>query len=161
MLRSGYEIPSGTVSPISVRLRRALLLLLLVLTLGGSAAKLADVERFLHLVSGTAAKLSPDVQKCLLAALADFRAVQAGKSPVNATLDANRPLPADGGTTYWSGPGYRLSVIKSLARVGGIDGYMYGPVLEFLVPLSVGNDVPISSVSFYSADELRTLLSAR
>ncbi|MBK7951770.1 MAG: hypothetical protein IPK00_24150 [Deltaproteobacteria bacterium] len=137
------------------------MLLVVVSTLGGSSPEPPKLDNFLHLVPGTARRLPSNVQKTLSAAAEDFRAVQSGRTPLNAKLDVSRPLPADGGTTYWSGAGYQVTVVKALTTLGGVDDYMYGPILEFSSELIDGNASSMSSVSFYSFEELRTLLNEK
>jgi len=159
MLPRAYVTSSRAAAAISVALRHAAFFLALALSVSASASEAADVDNFFHLAPGSSERLPPKTRTSLLAAMVDFRAVQSGKAPVNARPDTDRPGPADGGTTYWSGPGYQLAVIKSLATLGGVDGYMYGPILDFSSNLIIGNDVPLSSVSFYSAEQLRALLS--
>jgi hypothetical protein len=134
--------------------------LLAVPTLGASPPEpmSADLDLFMHFVPGTAASLPPEVRKDLTAAFADFRAVLAGRSPVHATVDQTQPVPADGGTTFWLGSGYQLTVVKSLNSVAGVDGYMYGPVVTFASKLGNGNSPSISQISFYPSQALRDLL---
>ena len=59
---------------------------------------------------------------------------------------------SDGGTTIYECPYYRLTVMKGLFSVQGIDGYLYGPIITF------SGDNSISDVRFYTYDELSKLL---
>ena len=89
----------------------------------------------------------------------DFDAVLKGYKPTHAVIDREAPVPMDGGTTYFKGNGYNLTITQSLEMVGGIEGYMYGPSLVLLPPLAIGNDSGISHVTFYSRAALRNLLN--
>jgi hypothetical protein len=59
---------------------------------------------------------------------------------------------SDGGTAIYECPHYRLTVMKALSSVGGVHGYLYGPVLH------LGPDSQISDVRFYTPEELEALL---
>ena len=59
---------------------------------------------------------------------------------------------SDGGTTIYECPHYRLTVMKGLFSLQGIDGYLYGPIITF------SGDNSISDVRFYTYDELSKLL---
>jgi hypothetical protein len=59
---------------------------------------------------------------------------------------------SDGGTTIYECPYYRLTVMKGLFSLQGIDGYLYGPIITF------GGDNSVSDVRFYTYDELSKLL---
>jgi hypothetical protein len=91
-------------------------------------------------------------------ARADFAAVVIGRSPIHAKRDRSIPLPADGGTAVFKAPGYTLTVVKSLVQLGGVDGYIYGPVIHFEEPTLSGNADNISRLSFYSRRALQELL---
>jgi hypothetical protein len=98
----------------------------------------------------------------------DFRFVIAGKKPIHAKFQLGV---ADGGSSIWKGDGYTITIVKSLAVVGGIDGNMYGPVINFDYPTpprtpreraererAQQNEPRISHVMFYSQDALDKLL---
>jgi hypothetical protein len=55
---------------------------------------------------------------------------------------------SDGGTTIYECPHYRLTIMKGLFSVQGIDGYLYGPIITF------SGDNSVSDVRFYTYDEL-------
>ena len=86
-------------------------------------------------------------------AMEDFSAVKKGLAPIYAKFDVNAGLPADGGTTYYVGHGYRLTVLKRLARVHGVDGYFYGPIISIGTYADNGYQ-GISSIKFYSRETL-------
>ena len=93
-------------------------------------------------------------QRALLEASEDFRAVVSGRRPVHATLDITAPLPADGGTTYYQGTRYRLTVLRSLSTFGGFRGIAYGPILTFDKDFAPGNTSEISDIKVYSTEQL-------
>ena len=104
------------------------------------------------------AALSDKDRKILMEASDDFLLVIAGKKPIHATFDEHAALPADGGTTYYVGNGYKLTVVKSLSSFGGFDGYAYGPALTFNEDFAPGNVATISDIRVYSDSELGKLL---
>jgi hypothetical protein len=120
-------------------------------------SKSTELDRFMHLAPGTSVRLDPAIRGSLVAAMDDFHAVVAGRSPIHASPDANAFLPADGGTTFWSGDDYHLMIVKSFNTVG-VDGDLYGPVLDLGPKLIVGNGPSISHVIFYPSQALRDLL---
>lgn len=93
-------------------------------------------------------------------AIEDFEAVINGKAPVHAIIDNNALLPMDGGTTYYLGQGYKLTILKSLADISGIHGYFYGPIITFDKNMTVGNTNQISYIRFFSTNEFNKLKSA-
>ena len=97
------------------------------------------------------------VQRRLAALSEDYAAVVAGRKPVHARFDESAALPADGGTTFYSGDGYRLTVLRSLCDVGGVPGVLYGPMITLQPDLGKGNSDTISHVTFYTLDEFKRL----
>jgi hypothetical protein len=89
---------------------------------------------------------------------ADFAAVLAGCSPTHAQVIKDAPLPADGGTRFYQGNGYRLTVVKMLVQAGGVSGFVYGPLLVFDSGVMSGNGNKIESTSFYSSSAMGRLL---
>ena len=93
----------------------------------------------------------------------DFERVLAGQPPKHARLDKEVPLPADGGTQFYNGTGYQLTIIKRLAVLSGaeeqahVDGYLYGPVIRLEGRILAGHDQTISAVRFYTAEQMRQL----
>ena len=100
----------------------------------------------------------PAAAKSLHEAQEDFDAVLKGYKPTHAVVDTEAPRPTDGGTSYYKGSGYTLTIVQSLERVAGVDGYMYGPSLVLLPPLAGGNYSIISHVTFYSHETFGRLL---
>lgn len=84
----------------------------------------------------------------------DFEAVLKGQKPVHAIPDPKKPDLADGGTTFYSGEGYSLTVKSTLSEKDGIKGYMYGPIIEFK---DADKTKEMSDVKFYSTDDLKKL----
>ena len=144
----------------------AVLVAIVPLVAYGSSADVT-LQDLIHLDAQSAARLlGPECFGKLQAAVEDVNAVLAFKRPTHAKLDAQAPLPADGGTTFYKGDGYSLTIVKSLFSFTGADGkavhgYMYGPALALEDDLGVGNGVSISRVSFYPADKLHELLLER
>ena len=94
----------------------------------------------------------------------DFERVLVGRRPVHARFDAEAALPADGGTTFYTGSGYRLTIVKSIAHLNGggaqadISGYLYGPTVTLDEDILAGNNRQvISAVRFYTVEQLRQL----
>lgn len=100
-----------------------------------------------------------DAQEIRFASI-DFRLVLEGKHPLFAKFDEASPLPADGGTTSYVGDGYTITVVKAIAHMGPITGFLYGPVLVLKPPFFFGNYQEISHVTFYSLEEFEKLMSA-
>lgn len=99
------------------------------------------------------------VHCAILEASQDFRDVLAGRTPSFARLDMDAPLPADGGSCGYVGRGYRLWVCRSLSRFGGVDGYVYGPVLSFDQDIAPGNERSFAATRFYAVAQLHALLA--
>jgi len=104
------------------------------------------------------ATLPPEHRQIIQEASEDFRAVVEGKQPIHAKIDNNEPLPSDGGTTFYKGSGYRLTILVSLSSFGDFNGAAYGPIIHFDDTFAPGNTNRISDVRVYSHDELRKLL---
>ena len=105
--------------------------------------------------------LSPEQRGIITRASEDSERELQGKKPKNAALDEKAPLPADGGTLFYAGKGYRLTVIKSLSSFGntgeGLQGYVYGPVLSFPKSFAPGNMSEVVSLRFYTNQQLQAL----
>ena len=89
----------------------------------------------------------------------DFRAVLEGRDPVHATRDREAPVPADGGTNYFKGEGYDLTVLSSLSSFGAVRGKVYGPIITFDDEFAPGNSQSVSGTRFYTADAISDLLA--
>jgi len=99
---------------------------------------------------------SKDYESVLKEAAEDYNLVIAGKSPVYAKFPKNGYRLTDGGTVEYQGNGYKIKIQNTIANVGGVDGYLYGPVVTFEKVIS-GNLNIISHIEFYSTDELKRL----
>ncbi len=87
----------------------------------------------------------------------DFAAVVAGRKPVHAVLDDSKPLLSDGGTTFYKGVGYSLTVQSSISTKNGIDGFLYGPIVTF-PKLKGGHEAKeLNGVRFLSTEEFKKL----
>jgi hypothetical protein len=84
----------------------------------------------------------------------DFEAVLRGQKPVHAIPDPKKPDLTDGGTTFYFGEGYSLTVKSTLSEKDGIKGYMYGPIIEFK---DADKTKELSNVKFYSNEDLKKL----
>jgi hypothetical protein len=97
--------------------------------------------------------------------LDDFNAVLSGNLPIYARVDQDHPVMSDGGTTFYKGDGYKLTIYMSLNGIMHgkeyIHGYIYGPVIRFEPEVMVGNYPTIQQLSFYPGEELNKLLSIR
>jgi hypothetical protein len=102
--------------------------------------------------------LPPEQRRIIQEASEDFRAVVEGKKPIHAELDNDAPLPSDGGTTFYKGNGYHLTISASLSSFGEFNGTAYGPIIRFDDTFAPGNTNQISDIRVYSQDELRKLL---
>ncbi len=92
-----------------------------------------------------------DVQRSVISqAATDFSRARRGLEPT-CKFESMSGF-SDGGTTIYECPHYRLTVMKGLFSLQGIDGYLYGPIVNF------GGDNSVSDVRFYTYDELSKLL---
>lgn len=109
--------------------------------------------------------LSPSQRETITQASEDFDLVQKGKKPKHAARDKDAPLPADGGTEFFVGKGYKLTVMKSLSSFGGeksqLTGYVYGPVISFPKSFAPGNASKVAALRFYTPEQLEKLLSSK
>jgi hypothetical protein len=87
----------------------------------------------------------------------DYMSVVAGRPPIHAKFDDDAPLPADGGTDYYKGHGYKLTIQQSLVNVPAGILFLYGPIIEFENSLMSGNSNKISNIQIYSPEALRIL----
>jgi len=89
----------------------------------------------------------------------DFNLVQTGKKPLHAKVDREAPLPADGGTTFWKADGYRLTIFQSISTFGTLNGFVYGPHIQFDEHFAPGNMDYVSSIRFYTLDQFNSMMS--
>lgn len=135
--------------------RLSFALALVLVSSGGAFGQSIDYGPFKDVpLSG----LTANHRKIIVEASEDFEAVKAGRQPVHAVRDAESPLPADGGTSFWIGVGYRLSISKSLSSFGELDGYIYGPRVQFDEVFAPGNSSVVSETRFYTGDQMKALL---
>jgi len=102
--------------------------------------------------------ISKDKRQIIIEASEDFQAVLSGKPPKHAKEDSNADLPADGGTSFYVGKGYSLTIVKSLSSFGGLNGFIYGPTIRFDTNFAPGNLSYVSNLRFYTDEKLRLLL---
>jgi hypothetical protein len=108
--------------------------------------------------------LSVSHRETIAQASEDFDLVQKGKKPKYATVDSKAPLPADGGTSYFIGKGYRLTVVKSISTFGrdqrALNGLVYGPIISFSKSFALGNSSDVVGLRFYTAKQFQQLTSS-
>ena len=160
----------------STHLRHTPWLLTLVFLLTSSC--LADVtfEEVFHLdIKAAERALGAERFKRLQNALDDFNAILDFKRPVHAQRDKNAAVPGDGGTHYYQGQGYRVTLMHSSFSLGrphnifgsspadraaqdaAVNGFMYGPVLSLGDEFGFGFK-DISRVSFFPGTTLKERL---
>ena len=93
-----------------------------------------------------------DTALCLSNALEDFNLALDGKSPVHSE---SPPLPQllDGGTTFWEGACYKLTVLRRLTTYrlpdgAIISGWVVGPSLQLRLSAGATRSEPISRTRF-------------
>jgi hypothetical protein len=122
-----------------------------------------NFEDLFHIDTASARNIFGEIAFGVLQkALDDFNAVLAGRPPVHAQADRDQPLPADGGTTFHRGEGYKLTVLKSLNGImrgkDYVHGYIYGPIISFAPGIMSGNYPNVQHLTFYTGEELQKLL---
>jgi len=93
-----------------------------------------------------------ETAQCLSHALEDFNLALSGKDPVNSKSPAFPQL-LDGGTTFWDGACYKLTIFKSLttyrlADGSLVNGYVVGPSLQLHFSPSASRPQPIARTRF-------------
>lgn len=73
----------------------------------------------------------------------------AGKDPIHAQFDETAAVPSDGGTLFYVGRKYKLTVLNSLSSFGSFHGTAHGPVITFDESFAPGNTNLISSIRVY------------
>ena len=79
----------------------------------------------------------------------DFCAVVAGKNPIHAKFDKAAAVPSDGGTLFYIGHKYKLTVLNSLSGFGSFVGTAHGPIITFDESFAPGNTNVISNIRVY------------
>lgn len=136
---------------------RAIALLSLLLTVRAYSQTTDMATSALHPSAAQDGVWEKSTQRKLQELSEDFDAVVAGRKPVHARVDEKTPVPADGGTSFYIGHGYKLCIEQSLCQIGGVDGMLYGPIFTLGPDLVNGNDNTISHVTFYRMEEFRKL----
>jgi hypothetical protein len=103
--------------------------------------------------------LSADQRRTIIEATEDFQAVLLGREPVHAQFDKHAPVPSDGGTTFYIGHKYKLTIESSLSSFGSLSGWVYGPIVVFDEAFAHGNENTFSGVHFYTQAGLPKLRS--
>ena len=103
--------------------------------------------------------LDERTRSVLIRAGEDFERVALGKEPIHAVIDRDAPLPTDGGTSYWLGDGYRLTIVQELSGYGrreaAAHGFLYGPILILDKSVSPSNDSNPTYIRFYTFDQFQ------
>lgn len=123
-------------------------------------------EDLFHMSIDEAKKLfGKETLSRLQKSLDDFNVVMEGKYPVHAEVDKEVPLLTDGGTTYYKGDGYKLTIVMSLNGIMRgeeyVHGYIYGPIISFEANVMRGNFPNIQHLTFYTGDDVKKLLRER
>lgn len=85
----------------------------------------------------------------------DYERIVQGERPV---FSLYRGGLRDGGTTFYQGFGYKITRQHRLSKGNGdIDGFDYGPILEYELNCLFGERQRRSDVRFYSGEKLRAL----
>ncbi len=96
---------------------------------------------------------SQEDQLILQQASDDFCAVVAGKNPIHAKFDTLAAVPSDGGTLFYVGRKYKLTVLNSLSSFGSLNGTAHGPIITFDESFAPGNTSMISNIRVYPHSE--------
>ena len=93
-----------------------------------------------------------DTARCLFNALEDFKLALDGKDPVHSE-SPSFPQLLDGGTTFWEGSCYKLTVLRRLTTYrlpdgSTINGWVVGPSLQLRLSPDAGRSEPISRTRF-------------
>lgn len=102
--------------------------------------------------------LSKKNAKIIKEANEDYLLVKNGKKPKNAKIDTTAAFPGDGGTTYYKGNGYELTILKSLSSFGKLNGFVYGPIIVFNKKIASGNSNKVEFLRFYTMKQLKKLM---
>lgn len=92
---------------------------------------------------------STEDQQVLREASEDFCAVVSGKEPRHAKFDDTAALPSDGGTLFYVGRKYKLTVLNSHSSFGSFNGTAHGPILTFDESFAPGNTNVVSNIRVY------------
>ena len=104
-----------------------------------------------------AAKLPAELKKVIAMAEEDYFAALNRGWPIHAKRDT---MLADGGTAKYQGEGYKLTVVNRLAAIGGIAGFVHGPILT-LTHDGISSSATVSHVRFYSQQEYEKMKKLR
>jgi len=137
------------------------LTIIAILVIVSTLARAAPPLSFVPFQGVDLSALSPSQRKTIIQASEDFERVLKGKTPKHAVLDEEAPHPADGGTQFFIGKGYKLTIIQSLSSFGALNGYIYGPVISFSKPFAPGNMSDVVGLRFYTSEQLHRLQSSK
>ena len=102
--------------------------------------------------------LSPEQYRVLKESSEDYVAVLSGKKPIYAKLDESRFL-LDGGTKYYDGYKYTLTIVMSMSAFGDVHGYAYGPSVQYEEEFAPGNISKLSNIKMFTSESLAELLN--
>ena len=134
------------------RMKRVLATGVLLLLLGCNSSEFPAAREtscqapFANLASSGA---NPEDLQILQEASEDFCAVVAGKEPLHAKFDDTAALPSDGGSLFYVGRKYKLTVLNSLSSFGSFNGTAHGPIITFDESFAPGNTNEISNIRVY------------
>lgn len=138
-------------------MRRCVLALITLLSMTLSTAHASPPPSSHPFADVDLSSLTPENRRTIDEAARDFQDVVAGKVPAFAKVDESAPLPADGGTTFYVGHGYKLTIVRSLSSFGELHGFVYGPIITFDPAFAPGNLGQIANTRFYTVEQLRAL----
>ena len=85
---------------------------------------------------------------------ADFNSVINGKLPIHAISEKKVLL--DGGTSFYKGDGYKLTIYKKIITINNTKGFLYGPTFY----IGDGDLIGISKIEFYDTKAMSKLLKS-
>jgi hypothetical protein len=93
-----------------------------------------------------------ETARCLSDALEDFNLALSGKNPQHSKSPAF-PQVLDGGTTFWEGACYKLTILKQLttyrlADGTSVNGFVVGPSLQLQLSPNASKSQPIARTRF-------------
>jgi hypothetical protein len=114
----------------------------------GTNSSAMDGKSFFQGIDAT--KLSEPDRSMVLSAQKDIDLVLQGQPPACKASSVSGE--SDGGTLHYKCDRYGITVMRSIYRIGDVQGFLYGPIITF------PDDYPISYVRFFSDKDFDALL---
>jgi len=89
----------------------------------------------------------------------DFLLVLDGKKPQHAKVNEEEPVLENGSTTSYIGKRYEIVTVQSPSKFGGLDGYVYGPVITFRRSFAPGNMTTVNYLRFYTTEQMKQMMA--